>query len=52
MTLVTGNKSFGVDNVDVMEVTMNVNVETKMKDIALSNPTARQVLEDAGLDYC
>jgi len=35
-----------------MEVTMNVNVETKMKDIALSNPTARQVLEDAGLDYC
>jgi regulator of cell morphogenesis and NO signaling len=36
----------------VMEVSMNFNIETKMKDIALSNPTARQVLEDAGLDYC
>ncbi|HTS57683.1 MAG TPA: iron-sulfur cluster repair di-iron protein [Terriglobales bacterium] len=31
---------------------MNLNSETKMKDIALSNPGARQVLEDAGLDYC
>lgn len=31
---------------------MNFNGETKVKDIALSNPSARQVLEDAGLDYC
>jgi len=31
---------------------MNFNRETKVKDIALSNPAARQVLEDAGLDYC
>lgn len=31
---------------------MNFNMETRMKDIALSNPTARQVLEDAGLDCC
>jgi regulator of cell morphogenesis and NO signaling len=38
--------------VTVMEVTMDFNNETKMKDIALANPAARQVLEDAGLDYC
>ena len=31
---------------------MDFNSETRMKDIALSNPGARQVLEDAGLDYC
>ena len=31
---------------------MNFNSETKVKDIALANPAARQVLEDAGLDYC
>ena len=31
---------------------MNFNDETKVKDIALSNPAARQILEDAGLDYC
>lgn len=31
---------------------MNINSGTKVKDIALSNPAARQVLEDAGLDYC
>jgi len=31
---------------------MNFNSETKVKDIALSNPAARQVLEHAGLDYC
>ena len=31
---------------------MNFSSGTKMKDIALSNPGARQVLEDAGLDYC
>lgn len=36
----------------VMEVGMDFNGETRMKDIALSNPAARQVLEDAGLDYC
>ncbi|MGH7744995.1 MAG: iron-sulfur cluster repair di-iron protein [Candidatus Dormibacteria bacterium] len=35
-----------------MEVIMDFNSETKMKDIALANPTARQVLEGAGLDYC
>jgi regulator of cell morphogenesis and NO signaling len=31
---------------------MNFNDETKVKDIALSNPSATQILEDAGLDYC
>ena len=31
---------------------MSFTRETKVKDIALSDPTARQVLEDAGLDYC
>ena len=31
---------------------MSFTNETKMKDIALSSPAARQVLEDAGLDYC
>jgi regulator of cell morphogenesis and NO signaling len=31
---------------------MNLNDQTKLKDIALSNPAARQILEDAGLDYC
>src|SRR5262249_54733668 len=31
---------------------MNPSGETKVKEIALSNPDARQVLEDAGLDYC
>lgn len=31
---------------------MNFNSETKVKDIALSSPAARRVLEDAGLDYC
>lgn len=36
----------------VMEVIMDFNSETRVKDIALSNPAARQVLEDAGLDYC
>jgi regulator of cell morphogenesis and NO signaling len=36
----------------VAEVTMKFSGETKVKDIALSNPAARQVLEDAGLDYC
>lgn len=36
----------------VMEGNMEFKSETKMKDIALTNPAARQVLEDAGLDYC
>ena len=31
---------------------MSFNSETKVKDIALSNPAAKRVLEDAGLDYC
>lgn len=31
---------------------MSFTNETKMKDIALASPAARQVLEDAGLDYC
>jgi regulator of cell morphogenesis and NO signaling len=31
---------------------MNLNDQTKVKEIALSNPAARQILEDAGLDYC
>ena len=31
---------------------MSFTSETKVKDIALSNPAARQILEDAGLDYC
>ena len=31
---------------------MNFNGETKVKEIALSSPAARQVLEDAGFDYC
>ena len=31
---------------------MSFSNETKVKDIVLSNPAARQVLEDAGVDYC
>ena len=31
---------------------MSFTSETKVKDIALSNPAAKQILEDAGLDYC
>jgi regulator of cell morphogenesis and NO signaling len=31
---------------------MSFTSESKVKDIALSNPAARQILEDAGLDYC
>jgi len=31
---------------------MNFNTGTKVKDIALSNPSARQILEEAGVDYC
>jgi regulator of cell morphogenesis and NO signaling len=36
----------------VEEATMNFGNETKVKDIALANPEARKVLEDAGVDYC
>jgi regulator of cell morphogenesis and NO signaling len=31
---------------------MSLTSETKVKDIALANPGARQILEDAGVDYC
>jgi regulator of cell morphogenesis and NO signaling len=31
---------------------MNIDSETKVKDVALASPEARKVLEDAGLDYC
>lgn len=31
---------------------MNFNTETRVNEIALSNPGARRVLEDAGVDYC
>jgi regulator of cell morphogenesis and NO signaling len=31
---------------------MSFTSETKVRDVALANPAARQVLEDAGLDYC
>jgi regulator of cell morphogenesis and NO signaling len=31
---------------------MSFTSETKVKDIVLSNPAAKQILEDAGLDYC
>ena len=31
---------------------MNFNDQTKVKDIALSNSSSRQVLEDARVDYC
>lgn len=31
---------------------MNFSTDTKVKDIALLNPGARRVLEDAGVDYC
>jgi regulator of cell morphogenesis and NO signaling len=31
---------------------MNFSNETKVKDIALANPEARKILEDAGVDYC
>jgi regulator of cell morphogenesis and NO signaling len=36
----------------VEETTMNFASETKVKDIALANPEARKILEDAGVDYC
>lgn len=31
---------------------MNFSNETKVKDIALQNREARQILEGAGVDYC
>jgi hypothetical protein len=36
----------------VAEVVMSFSSETKTKDIALANSMARQILEDAGVDYC
>jgi regulator of cell morphogenesis and NO signaling len=34
------------------EATMNINSETTVKEIALSNPGAKRILEQAGVDYC
>lgn len=31
---------------------MNFNTETRVNEIALSDPGARRILEDAGVDYC
>jgi len=31
---------------------MNFSTETRVNEIALSNPGARRFLEDAGVDYC
>ncbi len=31
---------------------MNFSTETRVNEIALSNPGARRILEDAGVDYC
>lgn len=31
---------------------MNFSTEARVKEIALSNPAARRILEDAGVDYC
>jgi len=31
---------------------MNFSHEMKVKDIALANPEARKILEDARVDYC
>ncbi len=31
---------------------MNFSTETRVKEIALANPGARRILEDAGVDYC
>jgi len=31
---------------------MTLSTETKVNEIALSNPQARHILEDAGIDYC
>lgn len=31
---------------------MNFNTETRVNEIALSDPSARRTLEDAGVDYC
>jgi regulator of cell morphogenesis and NO signaling len=37
---------------NVAEVIMSFDRETKVKDIAVANPAAQRVLEQAGLDYC
>src|SRR5215475_10796072 len=31
---------------------MDFNTKTRVKEIALSDPRARHILEDAGVDYC
>jgi iron-sulfur cluster repair protein YtfE (RIC family) len=31
---------------------MEFNGDTKVKEIALSNPAAKRILEEAGVDYC
>jgi hypothetical protein len=48
VTLVTDNNSSGLDNVD-RDGLHGFQRETKMKDIALSNPAARQTLKAAAL---
>src|SRR6266480_5135115 len=41
-----------MENGLVRDAIMNFSTETRVNEIALSNPAARRVLEDAGLDYC
>src|SRR5262245_35657861 len=38
--------------VSVRRPGMNFDTETRVKEIALSGPGARRILEDAGVDYC
>src|SRR5690349_16018961 len=38
--------------VSVRRPGMNFNAETRVNEIALSDPGARRILEDAGVDYC
>jgi regulator of cell morphogenesis and NO signaling len=52
VTLVTAALQFRFDNWLIAEGIMNFNTETKVKDIALAEPKARRVFEDAGVDYC
>src|SRR2546421_386522 len=41
-----------MENGLVRDAIMNFSTETRVNEIALSNPSARRVLEDAGVDYC
>ena len=52
VTLITALLRVAHHNLDSREVSMEISNETKVKEIALSNPGARQILEDAGVDYC